>query len=195
MAEEHTSGKKVYTRKGDDGTTQLLFAGKDRVAKSSARVSAYGDVDEAVAALGVARAQAVTDGQDDVAEIVLQLQRELFVLGAELATGPEHVDRLTAGVSLVTSEMASALESKIDELGAAFEQPKDFIVPGNTRIGATLDLAGRVVRRAERTIDELARAESVRDEARAYINRLADLVWVLARYAEREHRQPRPRSG
>ncbi len=187
-------GKKVYTRKGDDGTTQLLFAGKDRVAKSSLRVSAYGDVDEAVAALGVARAEATTDGQADVAELVLQLQRELFVLGAELATPPDDVDRLTPGVSLVTGEIVAALEAKIDELTSAFEQPKDFIVPGNTRLGAALDLAGRVVRRAERAIDVLAREEDVRSEARAYVNRLADLVWVLARYAERDHRQPRPRA-
>jgi cob(I)alamin adenosyltransferase len=187
-------GKKVYTRKGDDGTTQLLFAGKERVAKSSTRVAAYGDVDESVAALGVARAEASADGQTDVADIVLQLQRELFVLGAELATGTDHADRLTPGVSLVTSDMAVALETKIDELTRAFEQPKDFIVPGNTRLGAALDLAGRVVRRAERAIDALAREEDVRSEARAYVNRLADLVWVLARYAEREHRQPRPRS-
>jgi cob(I)alamin adenosyltransferase len=190
-----SASKKVYTRKGDDGTTQLLFAGKDRVAKSSARVSAYGDVDEAVAALGVARAEATADDQNDVAELVLQLQRELFVLGTELATAPEDAGRLTAGVSLVTAEMAAALEKQIDDLNASYEQPKDFIVPGNTRIGAALDLAGRVVRRAERSIDALAREETVRTEARAYINRLADLVWVLARYAEREHRQPRPRSG
>jgi cob(I)alamin adenosyltransferase len=90
--------------------------------------------------------------------------------------------------------MVAALESTIDELTSGFEQPKDFIVPGNTRLGAALDLAGRVVRRAERSVDALARAEDVRTEARAYINRLADLVWVLARYAEREHRQPRPRA-
>jgi cob(I)alamin adenosyltransferase len=189
-----SASKKVYTRKGDDGTTQLLFAGKDRVAKSSRRVTAYGDVDEAVAALGVARAEATADGQTDVAELVLQLQRELFVLGAELATAPEDAGRLTPGVSLVTGEMAAALEAKIDELTSEFEQPKDFIVPGNTRLGAALDLAGRVVRRAERAVDALAREETVRPEAQAYVNRLADLVWVLARYAEREHRQPRPRS-
>jgi cob(I)alamin adenosyltransferase len=185
---------KVYTRKGDDGTTQLLFAGKDRVEKSSPRVSAYGDVDESVAALGVARAEATADGQTDVAEIVLQLQRELFVLGAELATAPSDIGRLTPGVSLITAEMAAALETKIDELTSAFEQPKDFIVPGNTRVGAALDLAARVVRRAERAVDALAREDDVRPEARAYVNRLADLVWVLARYAERAHRQPRPRS-
>jgi cob(I)alamin adenosyltransferase len=195
MPDEKPSAKKVYTRKGDDGSTQLLFAGKDRIAKSSARVSAYGDVDESVAALGVARAEAQSDGQSDVAELVLQLQRELFVLGAELATAPDDVGRLTPGVSLVTGEMAAALEAKIDELTSAFEQPKDFIVPGNTRLGAALDLAGRVVRRAERAVDLLAREEAVRPDARAYLNRLADLVWVLARYAERVHRQPRPRDG
>ena len=182
---------KVYTRRGDDGTTQLLFAGKDRVPKSSLRVAAYGDADEAVAALGVARAEA----DDDVAEIVLRLQRELFVLNAELATAPADVARLTPGVSLITQEMVDALEQQIDELTAAYEQPKDFIVPGNSRAGAALDLAARVVRRAERAIDALAREEQVRTEARAYVNRLADLVWVLARYAERTGRQPRPRSG
>jgi cob(I)alamin adenosyltransferase len=186
---------KVYTRKGDDGTTQLLFAGKGRVAKSDPRVCAYGDCDEAVAVLGVARAEATTDGHDDIAEIVLRLQRELFVLSAELATAPSDVGRLEPGVSLVTREMAAAHEELIDDLNARYEQPKDFIVPGNTRVGAALDHADRVIRRAERSVDALARTELVRPEARMYLNRLADLVWVLARYAEREERQPRPRSG
>ncbi len=187
--------KKVYTRKGDDGTTQLLFAGKDRVAKSSLRVCAYGETDEAVAALGLARFEAIDDGQADVADIVLQLQRELFVLGAELATDPVDAGRLQTGVSLVGSEMVDRLEALIDELNAQYDQPKDFIVPGNTRLGAAIDLAARVIRRAERAVDALARTEVVRSEARAYVNRLADLVWVLARYAERQERQPRPRSG
>ena len=185
---------KVYTRKGDDGSTQLLFGGKGRVEKSSLRVAAYGESDEAVAALGVARVEAIADGQDDVATTILRLQRELFVLNAELATSADDVDRLTPEVSLVTAEMVEALERTIDELTGRFEQPKDFIVPGNTRLGAALDLAARVVRRAERAVDALARSEPVRSQARSYVNRLADLVWVLARYAEREHRQPRPRS-
>ncbi|MEX2538242.1 MAG: cob(I)yrinic acid a,c-diamide adenosyltransferase [Actinomycetota bacterium] len=185
---------KVYTRKGDDGTTQLLFAGKDRVDKSSLRVEAYGSSDEAVSALGLARAFAAEAEQDDIAVLILRLQRELFVLNAELATDPKDQDRLQAGVSLVTSEMVDALESDIDELESRYEQPKDFIVPGNSTLGASLDHAARVIRRAERVIDALAREESVRSEARAYVNRLADLAWVLARYAERENRQPRPRS-
>lgn len=194
MTEDPARGK-VYTRKGDDGTTQLLFGGKDRVSKSSLRVNAYGESDEAVAALGVARVEATADGQDDVAATVLELQRQLFVVNAELATAPENVDRLVPGVSLVTDEMVTALERRIDELSSRFEQPKDFIVPGNTRCGGALDLAARVVRRTERAVDALAGAEAVRAELRAYVNRLADLVWVLARYAERDHRQPRPREG
>jgi cob(I)alamin adenosyltransferase len=193
---------KVYTRKGDDGTTQLLFAGRERVEKSSLRVNAYGEMDEAVAALGVARADANDAGEAEVAALLLRLQRELFVLNAELATPPERSDRLEAGVTLVTGQMVEALESDIDALTGAFEQPKDFIVPGNTRLGASLDLAARVVRRGERAIDALARGShgdpdegsEVRPEARRYVNRLADLVWVMARYAERADRQPRPRS-
>jgi cob(I)alamin adenosyltransferase len=194
-SEADVTPDKVYTRKGDDGTTQLLFSGKERVSKSSLRVNAYGDCDEAVSVLGIARAEATVDGQDDVAEIVLRLQRELFVVGAELATDPSNRERLTPGVSLVTPELASAHETLIDDLTERFEQPKDFIVPGNSKLGAALDHAARVVRRAERSVDALASVDDVRSEVRSYLNRLADLVWVLARYAEREERQPRPRSG
>jgi cob(I)alamin adenosyltransferase len=185
---------KVYTRRGDDGTTQLMFAGKDRVPKSSLRVNAYGEMDEAVAALGVARAAANEAGETEIGDLLLRLERELFVLNAELATSPDDADRLTEGVTLVTAEMIDALEADIDGLTGRFEQPEDFIVPGNTRVGASLDLAARVIRRGERAIDALARQESVRPEPRRYVNRLADLAWVMARFAEREVRQPRPRS-
>ncbi len=187
--------EKVYTRKGDDGTTQLLFGGKDRVEKSSVRVAAYGDCDEAGAALGVARAEALEAQEAEVADLLLRLERELFVLNAELATAPKDQDRLEPGTSLITSDMVDALEEVIDDLAGRYEQPRDFIVPGNTKLGAALDLAARVIRRAERSVDALARAEAVRSEARAYVNRLADLAWVAARFAEREDRQPRPRSG
>ncbi len=186
--------KKVYTRKGDDGTTQLLYGGKERVEKSSLRVAAYGDCDEAVATLGLARAEAIEWGEEIIAVLLLRLQRELFVLNAELATAPKDQERLQEGVSLVTSDMVAALERDIDDLTGRYEQPKDFIVPGNTKLGAALDHAARVIRRAERAVDALARVEAVRSEARAYVNRLADLAWVMARYAEREDRQPRPRS-
>lgn len=189
------SPKNVYTRKGDDGTTQLLFGGKKRVEKSSLRVAAYGDCDEAVSVLGLARAEALDGGNDEIAELVLRLERELFVLNAELATAPPDQHRLEAGISLITSDMVEAAERTIDDLSGRYEQPKDFIVPGDTKLGAALDHAARVIRRAERAVDALARAEEVRPEARAYVNRLADLVWVAARFAEREDRQPRPRSG
>jgi cob(I)alamin adenosyltransferase len=189
------SPENVYTRKGDDGTTQLLFGGKTRVEKSSLRVSAYGDCDEAVSALGIARAEAIDIGNDEISELVLHLQREVFVLNAELATAPADQGRLQPGVSLVTADMVKAAERTIDDLTSRYEQPRDFIVPGETKLGAALDHAARVIRRAERSIDALARAEEVRSEARAYVNRLADLVWVMARFAEREDRQPRPRSG
>jgi cob(I)alamin adenosyltransferase len=142
----------------------------------------------------VARAEAAQAGHEDIVEILLRLERELFVLNAELATAPSDVQRLTPGTSLVTAEMTTSLEAMIDDLTGRFEQPQDFVVPGNSRLGAQLDLAARVVRRAERAIGALAGAEDVRSEARRYVNRLADLVWVLARYAEREHHQPRPRS-
>lgn len=186
---------KVYTRRGDDGTTQLFFAGKERVSKAGLRPAAYGDVDEAVAALGVARARALDEGAEDVAEVVLGRQRELFVLAAELATPPARWERLDPEVSLVTGEMVDGLEERIDDLEGRFEQPKDFIVPGNTSLGAALDHACRIVRRAERAIVALAAADDVRPEALGYVNRLSDLCWVLARYAERRGRQPRPREG
>jgi cob(I)alamin adenosyltransferase len=183
---------RIYTRKGDDGTTSLWYGG--RVAKTDARTEAYGSIDEAGAALGVARSLCGPD-QAELAADILRLQRELFVLNAELATAPGDRERLQPGVSLVTAEMAEAAERTIDDLNERYEQPKDFIVPGQTRLGAALDHAARVIRRAERSVDALARAEDVRDEARAYINRVADLVWVAARFAEHEVRQPRPRSG
>lgn len=186
---------KVYTRRGDDGTTQLLFAGRERTRKDAPRPSVYGDCDEAVAAIGVARAQAGADGQDDVACVLLRLQREMFALNAELATEPANWERLDPGVSCVTDEMVAGLEELIDELEVGFEQPKDFIVPGNSILGAALDLAARVVRRAERGAVRLAAGDEVRGEALRYLNRLSDLMWVLARYAERERRQPRPRHG
>lgn len=195
MSSEDRPAPKVYTRRGDDGTTQLLFAGTDRVEKSSVRVAAYGDCDEATAAIGLARARAAEEGEAELGELLLRLQRELFVLQAELATAPEDQHRLEPGTSLVTAEMVAALEVAIDDLSSRYTQPRNFIMPGNTVLGASLDLAARVVRRAERSVDALARQSAVRGEPRAYLNRLADLVWVAARYAEREDRQPRPRSG
>ena len=122
-------GMRIYTRKGDSGTTGLLFGG-DRVSKADLRTDAYGTTDEAVSALGLARASigAATDRTEArLAELILRLQRELFVVGAELATHADRRDRLTDGVSRVTAEMVTALEGEIDSLEELVEQPTEFV--------------------------------------------------------------------
>jgi cob(I)alamin adenosyltransferase len=178
---------RIYTRKGDTGTTGLLFGG-DRVSKADLRTDAYGSTDEAVSALGLARATigAATDRTETrLAELILRLQRELFVVGAELATHAERRDRLTDGVSRVTAEMVSALEREIDELEEMVEQPKEFVIPGETMTGAVLDLARTVARRAERRAVALADAGELSESSvLPYLNRLADLLFVMARVAD-----------
>jgi cob(I)alamin adenosyltransferase len=167
---------RIYTRTGDDGTTGLLFGG--RVPKDDLVTETYGTTDEAVAALGAARA-ALGAG---AAEEVLGLQRELFVVGADLATNPDERDRLAPGVSLVTAAMTERLERWIDEEVAARPLPQTFIVPGANPASAALDVARGVVRRAERRVIALERAQRVvNPEVRRYLNRLSDLLFVLAR--------------
>jgi cob(I)alamin adenosyltransferase len=176
----------VATGKGDDGTTGLLYGG--RVAKDDSRTDAYGTVDECVAALGLARVELTDADLPDLSALVLRFQRELFVVGAELATNPSATDRLTDGVSRVSEEMLVAVESELARWEAAIEMPREFVVPGETRASAALELARSILRRAERRIVTLARDDSVGEWLLAYINRLADLLWVLARVAEQaEH--------
>jgi cob(I)alamin adenosyltransferase len=167
---------RIYTKTGDDGTTGLLYGG--RVSKDDAATEAYGTTDEAVAVLGQARASA--DGV--VAEEILALQRELFVVGADLATNPAERGKLEPGVSLVTAEMTERLERRIDDLVAERALPQAFIVPGSNAASAALDLARSVIRRAERNVVTLEReGREVNPEVRRYLNRLSDLVFVLAR--------------
>jgi cob(I)alamin adenosyltransferase len=173
--------RKVYTRTGDDGTTALLFGG--RVAKDAPGPTAYGAVDEAVAALGLARAEC--DRGTELDELLVRLQRELFVVGAELATAPENRDKLVDGTTRVTAEMVSALEPVIDDVTARFDPPQEFVLPGENRVAAALDVARTVVRRAER--ESVAAANDgwlAGSEVVAYLNRLADLVYTLARWQE-----------
>lgn len=168
---------KVYTRKGDDGTTGLYGGG--RVPKNGPAPEAYGDVDEAQAALGVARSFAEPDGELD--RILIGLERDLWVLMSELATDPDNRHKLKPGATLVTAEMVESLEVRIDEISERFEMPKEFVVPGEDRVAALLDLARTVVRRAER------RSVAVHVEGSQigpYLNRLSDLVWTLARWRE-----------
>ncbi|MCB1003024.1 MAG: cob(I)yrinic acid a,c-diamide adenosyltransferase [Acidimicrobiales bacterium] len=166
---------KIYTKKGDDGTTGLLYGG--RVPKDSPLPTAYGEVDEAQAVLGLARAEAEPGGELDT--LLVGLERDLWVLMAELATSPAHRDRLSPGASLVTEEMVLALETHIDAVSERFELPTEFVVPGENRLSATLDLGRTVVRRAER--HALAAVEDG-SQVVPYLNRLSDLLWALARW-------------
>ncbi len=173
---------KIYTRKGDDGTTGLLYGG--RVAKSSAAIEVNGAVDEAQAVLGLARAEAEPGSELD--DLLLELERDLWVLMAELATAPENRHKLSAGASLVTSEMVGALEARIDALDERFEMPTEFVMPGQNRVSAALDVARTVVRRAERGFTA-ASAATPESHVGPYLNRLSDLLWTMARWQEGEH--------
>jgi cob(I)alamin adenosyltransferase len=168
---------KIYTRTGDDGTTGLLFGG--RVAKDSAVIAANGAVDEAQAALGVARAQVEKGSELD--GLLVKLQHDLYVLMAEVATAEENRRKLKPGVSLVTEEMVASLEARIDELSARFPPLKDFVVPGHDAVSAALDVARTTVRRSER---EALAACPQGSLVTRYLNRLSDLVWTMARWQE-----------
>ncbi|MFI5262250.1 MAG: cob(I)yrinic acid a,c-diamide adenosyltransferase [Candidatus Limnocylindrales bacterium] len=192
-----TSG--VATGRGDDGTTGLLFGGP-RVAKDDPRTEAYGTIDEAVAALGMARAELMADPaaapsgsitSARLVESILHLQRELFVVGAELATGPHAADRLVDGTTRVSEAMVDALEATLAEYEAAIVMPREFVVPGETRASAALELARTIVRRAERRVVTLHRADGIAGPwLLPYLNRLADLLWILARAAEQAASRP-----
>ncbi|MDP8956098.1 MAG: cob(I)yrinic acid a,c-diamide adenosyltransferase [Actinomycetota bacterium] len=169
---------RIYTRTGDDGTTGLLYGG--RISKADAAAEAYGTVDEAVAALGLARALAASP---DVRSLILRLQRELFVVGADLATNPEERHRLQRGISFVDADMVADLESTIDRLVADHPLPREFVVPGANPASAALDVARGTVRRAERRSVEMRDAgRLVNEHALRYLNRLSDLLFVMARW-------------
>lgn len=173
---------RIYTRQGDDGTTGLLYGG--RVSKADPVTEACGTVDEAVAILGLARAHT---GDPEAERELLGLQRELFVVGADLASNPDERGKLEPGVSLVTEEMTGRVEARIDELVAAHPLPNAFVVPGANPASASLDVARSVIRRAERRVVEiLDSGAEVNDAALRYLNRLSDLLFVLARVAAGE---------
>jgi cob(I)alamin adenosyltransferase len=192
----------VATRRGDDGTTGLLFGGP-RVRKDDLRTETYGTIDEAVAALGIARAQlgvkdrigTLSVGFGELPAIVLRLQRELFVAAAELATQPDAWDRQQPGVSRVDQSMVDGLETMLREAEAHIAMPSEFVVPGETPTSAALELARTIVRRAERRAVTLEAAGLIPGpHLLPYLNRLADLLWVLARAAEQAEARPAPPS-
>ena len=172
---------KIYTRKGDDGTTGLWYGG--RVAKFHGRPEAYGSVDEAASALGMARAAAERGGE--LYEDILRVQGELFVAGAELATAPEAAGRLEPGVSQVTRGMVDRLEADIDRYMDRVELPPKFTIPGGTELSARLDVARAAVRRAERRVSALKAEGDLADATvLTYLNRLSDALFAMARFAD-----------
>ena len=166
---------KVYTKTGDEGLTSLV--GGMRVSKASSRVDAYGDVDELNAALGLARRLVRNSRVNNILEAV---QKDLFIVGAELASPPG------LEVPRVQEDRIKALESAIDEFLLDLEPLKEFILPGGNAGGANLHFARTVARRAERKIVKLMEEEEVRKEVLVYMNRLSDLLFVMARIENRE---------
>jgi len=180
---------RIYTKRGDDGTTGLLFGG--RVPKNAKRIEVNGAVDEAQAALGVARAELARGSE--LADLLVAIERDLWVLMAEVATAPANRKKLVGGQSLVTKEMVAALEARIDELSEHTSMPTEFVVPGENPPSAALDVARTAVRRAERVAVSLPMPGSLVVQ---YLNRLSDLVWTMARVAEgADHRTARSGPG
>ncbi|MFM9045801.1 MAG: cob(I)yrinic acid a,c-diamide adenosyltransferase [Solirubrobacterales bacterium] len=173
---------KIYTRKGDDGSTSLWYGG--RVPKPDLRTEAYGTLDEACSDLGCARALC-GEGEAELAGDILALQNALFVAGAELATAPEAADRLEDGVSRVTDAMTAEVEEAIDRYMDRVDLPPKFVIPGGNELSSNLDVARTVIRRAERRVvtikleDELTSDELIR-----FLNRASDLCFAMARFAD-----------
>jgi cob(I)alamin adenosyltransferase len=175
---------KIYTKKGDDGTTSLWYGG--RVPKHHGRTDAYGTLDEACSQLGVARALCGPEQQQLAADI-LRLQDDLFVAGAELATAPEAAERLEDGISRTTEEMVAELEERIDRYMSEVELPPQFVIPGGNRLSAQLDVARTVIRRAERRISALAtEGELASETVIHFVNRASDYAYAMARFADAE---------
>jgi cob(I)alamin adenosyltransferase len=160
-----------YTSKGDDGTTNLL--GEGRVAKYHARIEAVGTLDESTAALGLARAQCV-DPHSGI--ILLQAQRDLYKLMAEVAATPENAEQFR----FIDSARIAWLEQQTDSLSKLVEMPREFILPGDSLAGAALSLARTIVRRAERRVVELFDSREITNpDLQRYLNRLSSLCFVL----------------
>jgi len=173
---------KIYTKKGDDGTTSLWYGG--RVPKHHGRTDAYGSLDEACSALGLARAMCA-ESDEELAADVLRLQDDLFVAGAELATAPEASARLEDGISRTTEEMVAWIEGRIDRYMGEVDLPPKFVIPGGNRLSAQLDVARTVIRRAERRIAALAEAGELADRTVIHlVNRASDLAYAMARFAD-----------
>jgi cob(I)alamin adenosyltransferase len=176
---------RIYTKKGDDGTTSLWYGG--RVPKSDPRTEAYGALDEAISVLGVARSICKPTEHDELSDDILKLQNDLFVAGAELATAREAAERLEDGVSRISDEMADSLDSEVDRYLAGVDLPPQFTIPGGTQLSAQLDVARAVLRRAERRVVALKEAgELASDAILRFLNRASDLLFAMARATDED---------
>jgi cob(I)alamin adenosyltransferase len=170
---------RIYTRGGDKGKTSL--GNGDRVAKHAQRVDAYGTVDEANAVIGLARLH--TANRPDADRMLMQIQNDLFDLGADLCCPERRSEKSDPSPSLrIVQPQIDRLEREIDRMNAELQPLKSFILPGGGPAGAQLHFARTVVRRAERLVCSLAETEPVNPLAIAYVNRLSDHLFVLARY-------------
>ncbi|HET6228643.1 MAG TPA: cob(I)yrinic acid a,c-diamide adenosyltransferase [Longimicrobiaceae bacterium] len=175
---------KIYTKTGDRGETGLF--GGQRVPKDHARVEAYGDVDELNSLLGVTCAQLEAEGAGEIVAGLRGIQAELFTVGANLATPrPEDGGRENAHIPALREGGIEAMERWIDAAETEMEPLKSFILPGGTAAAASLHLARTVCRRAERRVVHLSHEAAVPGEMVRYLNRLSDLLFTLARLANR----------
>ncbi len=173
--------KRIYTRTGDDGTTSLF--GGERVKKGNPRIDAYGTVDEANSVVGLARAHLEGEpGAERLDPVLGDVQEELFIVGADLAT---PVDAKPM-VPRIKDRHVERVEERIDDFDADLKPLKKFILPGGAPAGATLHSARTVCRRAERLAVQAGSATPINDEAVVYLNRLSDLFFVLARWANKQ---------
>lgn len=173
---------RIYTRSGDEGETGLLFGG--RASKADARVEAYGSTDHAASAIGFARS---LSEDDFVKGALLDAQRDLFMIAAELATDSSKRDILLERFRIVDESHVAQLESLIDDLLARVELPPNFIVPGASPVSAALDVARTQTREAERRVVALRDAGGLPNiNVLIYVNRLSDLLFALARYEDRD---------
>ncbi len=173
---------KIYTKRGDEGDTGLLYGG--RVRKTDPHCVAFGAVDEANSVLGLARSLSKDAWVQDR---LMEVQRDLFTVGSELATAPDFRDRLLEHFPVVTAEMTARLEKLIDQIDEQIELPRSFIVPGGSPASAAIDMGRSAMRRAEREAVRLLDLEKLANpEVPRYLNRLTDFLFMLARFEDRE---------